>query len=176
MPEQNALGIDVSKEEEKYLRRAFRRFALPYVIAFAAVSWVIAMAVTRDDSAPDAPPAELVSANQKLPAMERSLAALEERVAKMSAEVERAGKRMSALEKAKPVSVPTADTATLKDSLREATRRVADLEKRMSEGAPASERIDALSARLHRIESVARTAPAPAPVPAAPAPAPVPGP
>jgi hypothetical protein len=73
-------------------------------------------------------------------------------------------------------NVPTDDTASLERSLREATRRAADLEKRMSEGATASERIDALSARLHRIESVARTAPAPAPVPAAPAPAPIPGP
>jgi hypothetical protein len=89
----------------------------------------------------------------------------------MGSDVERAGKRMSALESAKPAAV-AADTASLERSMREATRRVAELEKRLGDGPMASERIDALTARLHRIESAARTAPAPAP--AAPAPAPMP--
>jgi septal ring factor EnvC (AmiA/AmiB activator) len=182
MPEQTHQGIDVSKEEEKYLRRAFRRFALPYVIALVALSWGISTAVSRDGTPPSDAPAALASAGEKLSEMERSLAELEQRVAKMSAEVERAGKRMSALERAKPATVAAAtDTTSLERSLRDATQRVADLEKRIGDGPTASERIDALTTRLHRMESAARTAPAPAPaapalapVPAAPAPAPTP--
>jgi hypothetical protein len=36
MPDTDAGSLEVSKEEERYLRRAFRRFALPYVIAVLA--------------------------------------------------------------------------------------------------------------------------------------------
>jgi predicted RNase H-like nuclease (RuvC/YqgF family) len=173
MPEQNAQGIDVSKEEERYLRRAFRRFALPYVIALVALSWIIATAVARDGVVPSGAPADLASASEKLSQIEQSLAALDARVAKIGSDVERAGKRMGALESAKPNSVATAgDTASLERSLRDATRRMADLEKRVGDGPTAEERIDALTTRLHRIESAARTAPMPAP--GAPAPAPVP--
>ena len=173
MPKQTAQGIDVSKEEEKYLRRAFRRFALPYLIAVGVLSWAIATAVSRDVVSPSEPPAELAATSEQLARIEQSLAVLESRVAKMGSDVERAGKRMSALESAKSSTVASAgDTASLERSLRDATRRVAELEKRLGDGATAEERIDALTTRLHRVESAARTAPAP--VPAAPAPAPVP--
>ena len=30
MPESNDQGLDVSQEEERFLKRAFRRFFLPY--------------------------------------------------------------------------------------------------------------------------------------------------
>src|SRR5262245_19342659 len=118
MPEQNAQGIDVSKEGEKYLRRAFRRFALPYFIALAALTWVVTTAVSRGAIAPTQPPAELAMASEKLSQIEQSLAALEDRVSTMGADVERAGKRMTALEGAKSNTATASDTASLERSLR----------------------------------------------------------
>lgn len=37
MPEIDTHGLEVSKEEERYLRKAFRRFALPYVLALGVL-------------------------------------------------------------------------------------------------------------------------------------------
>jgi hypothetical protein len=171
MPDKTAQGIDVSREEEKYLRRAFRRFALPYLIGLAALTWAVTTAASRGGVAPGESSAELAMANDKLSRIEQSLIELDSRVSKMGTDVDRAGKRMSALE-AKPNSAPASDTASLERSLRDAMRRVADLEQRLGDGPSTAERIDALTTRLHRIESAARTAPMPAP--AMPAPAPVP--
>ena len=180
MPQQTAAGIDVSKEEEKYLRSAFRRFALPYVIAFALVAWATTTLVSKD--VPIGSAEEVSSLREKIASLEQSVASLETRVQKVGSEVERAGSRVGALESRKP-SEPRAsagDTADLERTLRDATRRIAELEKRGGSGATAAERIDALTARMQRIEGIARSsqpAPAtaaPAPMPAAPAPVPAP--
>jgi hypothetical protein len=181
MPEQTARGIDVSKEEEKYLRRAFRRFALPYVIVFALVAWAATTLVSKD--VPVGSEEDVSSLREKVVLLEQSVASLETRVQKVGSEVERAGSRVGALESRKPAEprASTGDTADLERALRDATRRIAELEKRGgSGGATAAERIDALTARMQRIEGIARSsqpAPAtaaPAPMPAAPAPVPAP--
>ncbi len=173
MSARNTPGIDVSKEEERYLRRAFRRFALPYVLVFGAVAWVAATAVSSDG--PTGSPKEMSELHDGLSAQKQAIAALEARVEQVGGELEKAGRRMGALETQKPRRAPTIDTSALERDLRDAARRVAQLEKRMSnDAAPASERIDALAARMRRIEDSARQASAAAtatPVPAAPAPA-----
>jgi len=177
---QNPSGISVSKEEEQFLRRAFRRFALPYVLVVAVVAWVASTVLSNE--APGGSPAEMSSLHDKVAALEESVAALESRIAKVDGEVEKAGTRVGALESRKPASAPEpSDTAALERALRDATRRVADLERRSSANASAAERIDALSARMQRIEGASRApaaaapaAPAPASAPAAPAPAPAP--
>ena len=177
---QNPSGISVSKEEEKFLRHAFRRFALPYVLVVAVVAWVASTVMAKD--APAGSPADVSSLHEQLAALEKSVAALETRVAKVDGELAKAGTRVGALEsrKSAAVSEPTDDSA-LERALRDATRRVADLERRANAGASAAERIDALAARMQRIEGASRAlaapapiAPAPAPMPAAPAPAPAP--
>jgi hypothetical protein len=176
MPQQTSGGIDVSKEEEKYLRRAFRRFALPYVLMFALVAWATTTLVSKDAPA---------GSGEELSSLREKVASLEGRVEQVSSEIEQAGRRVVALESRKPVDQRTAseDTAGLERTLRDATRRIAELEKRGDAGAPAAERIDALAARLQRIEGIARSlalapsapaALAPSPMPAAPAPAPAP--
>ena len=170
MPQQNTPGIDVSKEEERYLRRAFRRFALPYVLIFGAVAWVATTAISSDG--PTGSPEDVSELREELSALKQSIAALEGRVGQVGSEVEKTGRRIGALESQKPSRNATSDTSALERELREATRRVAQLEKRMSDDAPASERIDALAARMRRIEDAARQAAAAAPAPAAPAPAP----
>ncbi len=169
---QNARGIAVSKEEEQFLRNAFRRFALPYVLVFAAVAWITSTAMSND--APTGPPEDLSSLREKVAGLEQSIASLEQRLEKVGAELERAGSRVGALENRKPSAAPaSSDTAAFERALREATKRVADLERRTSAGATAAERIDALAARMQRIESAARSsAPPPPPPAAAPAPAP----
>ena len=182
---QNPSGIAVTKEEEQFLRSAFRRFALPYVIVVAAVAWIASTVMSND--APSGSPREMSSLLEKVTALEKSVAVLEGQIAKVDGELERAGTRVGALESRKPASAPASsagDTAALEKALRDATRRVADLERRSSANASAAERIDALAARMQRIEGASRgtaasppSAPAPAssaPVPAAPAPAPAP--
>jgi hypothetical protein len=180
MPQQTAAGIDVSKEEEKYLRKAFRRFALPYVIVFALVAWATTTLVAK--GVPVGSGEEVSSLREKVASLEQSVASLQARVEKVGSEVERAGSRVGALESRKPAEprAPAGDTADLERSLRDATSRIAELEKRGGSGATAAERIDALAARMQRIEGIARSsqsAPAPAtpaPMPAAPVPVPAP--
>ena len=175
---QNPSGIDVSKEEEQFLRRAFRRFALPYVLVVAAVAWIASTVAASD--APSGSSQEMSSLLDKIAGLEKSVAVLDARIAKVDGELARAGSRVGALESRKLAAVTApGDTAELEKTLRDATRRVAELERRNAANATAAERIDALTARLHRIESAARAGSAPAamPVPVAPAPAaPAPGP
>jgi predicted RNase H-like nuclease (RuvC/YqgF family) len=176
MPQQNARGIDVSKEEEQYLRSAFRRFALPYVIVFAVLAWATTTVMSKDS--PTAAGEDVTSVREKVAALEQSIATLEGRLSKMDSEFERAGARMGALENRKPGIAERAasnDTSDLEHSLRDATRRISDLERRGGSGASTNERIDALATRVQRIEGIARAAvpsapsAAPAPAPAAPA-------
>jgi polyhydroxyalkanoate synthesis regulator phasin len=175
---QNPTGIAVSKEEEQFLRSAFRRFALPYVLIVAAVAWIASTMMWNE--APSGSPKEMSSLAAKVAALEKSVAAMEGRIAKVDGELERAGTRVGALESRKPATAPASgDTNELERAVRDATRRVTDLERRDAANATAAERIDALSARMQRIESAARASAAPAPgafapVPAAPAPAPAP--
>jgi len=173
---QNASGIAVSKEEEQFLRSAFRRFALPYVLVVAAVAWIASTVMSND--APGGAPGEVSSLREQVAALEKSVAALDAKIAKVGGELERAGTRVGALENRKAASAPASDdTAALERALRDATRRVAELERRNSANATAAERIDALAARMQRIEGAARASVAPtpaAPAPAAPAPAPGP--
>jgi len=172
---QNPSGIAVSKEEEQFLRRAFRRFALPYVLIVAGVAWIASTVATNE--VPSGSPQEMSVLLEKITALETSVAGLEGRIAKVDGEVARAGSRVGALESRKPAAAPASgETAELEKALRDATRRVADLERKNAANATAAERIDALSARMQRIESASRASIAPPPVPAAPAPAPAPGP
>src|SRR5688572_17014922 len=109
---QNPSGIDVSKEEEQFLRRAFRRFALPYVLVVAAVAW-IATTVAATDAPSGSSPA-MSSLLDKVDGLEKSVAALEARIAKVDGELARAGSRVGALESRRPAAVTgSADTAEL---------------------------------------------------------------
>jgi hypothetical protein len=183
MPESTARGIDVSKEEEQYLRSAFRRFALPYVLLFAGVAWATTSWLSNDPPAPGSS-AEVAALRDQVAALEQTVAKLDARLSKVGTDVERAGSRVGALESRKPAERASSDdTDGLERSLREATRRIAELERRNGSGATSAERIDALTARMQRLEGATRaqaSAPAPAApgappaLPAAPAPPPAP--
>jgi hypothetical protein len=97
---QNPTGIAVSKEEEQFLRSAFRRFALPYVLVVAAVAWIASTVMSND--APSGSPREMSSLLEKVTALEKSVAALEGRIAKVDGEIEKAGTRVARSRAASP--------------------------------------------------------------------------
>jgi polyhydroxyalkanoate synthesis regulator phasin len=162
---QNAQGIHVSAEEERYLRTAFRRFALPYVIAFAVLAWVASMFAGSDSGGAST---ETVSAlEEEVAGLRETVASLEERLGAVGAALEKAGGRVAALERRKVPAATAADSG-LERNLRDANAKIETLERKIAEQA-AGERLDALAARMTKLEGAQR-----APVPAAPAPGPPP--
>src|SRR4029453_4911378 len=70
MTQQNSRGIDVSKEEEQYLRSAFRRFAVPYLFVCAVMAWATTTVMAKD--APAGSGEEMSSLREKVAAVEQS--------------------------------------------------------------------------------------------------------
>jgi septal ring factor EnvC (AmiA/AmiB activator) len=160
MPQKNPNGIDVSEAEQRFLRRAFRRFALPYLLAFAVVAWGIGSWLAPEGAAS---PEQVSELQKELAALRETVAGIEGRFAAVDEALAKARERVASLEKRAPGKV---DTSALEGDLSDATRRVASLERQIQEQA-AAERIDALAARMTRLERQQRE-----PVPAAPAPLP----
>ncbi len=167
MPQKNAQGIDVSAEEERFLRGAFRRFALPYVIGFAVIAGVAAMLGGSDGEG--ASPEVVAALQVEVETLEEKVARLETQLTSLGVEVSRAGERVATLEKKPAQAKPSSDPALAK-KLRDATSRVAELEKKLADQA-IGERFDALAQRMGRIERETRSSSAPAamaPLPSAP--------
>jgi polyhydroxyalkanoate synthesis regulator phasin len=162
MPQKNAQGIDVSAEEERFLRSAFRRFALPYAIGFAAIAGLAWLMSGSDGEG--ASPEAMAALRAEVEALRISVATLEEQLVSMGADVTKAGSRVAALEKKTASNAKAADP-DLEKKLRDATSRVSRLEKQLADQA-IGERFDALAQRMTKIERESRAAP---PMPAAPA-------
>ena len=167
MPQVSDQGLDVSQEEERYLRKTFRRFALPYVVALAVFAWIVSWT-----SGGGQPPA-LDEIEQELAGAKASIEELAGRVDAANAKADEAGKRAAALS-SRSDGASEADLEALQGELRSATRRIAQLEARLkTEGA--NERIDAISDRIgrveRRVESLAASRSANGPTPAAASPA-----
>jgi hypothetical protein len=172
MPKKQAQGIDVSAEEERYLRKVFRRFAIPYVVAFAALVGVGFL--LGGSGGGGASSESLLALEQEVEQLRATVAALEARLGSVGDDLERAGGRVAALEQQKKDAAKTADPA-LEQKVSDATRRVNDLEKKLADQA-VSERFDALAARMTKIEGQARASLATSPTaPVAPPAAPTPG-
>ena len=118
MPELQKDGLDVSAAEERYLRRAFHRFSLPYLVVILAVVGIATLAPPFAPPAPDSTAAEPTR-----------LDALEGGVAKLSQDVR-------AARPARLVGVPSAE---LKSRMDHAHQRINALERRLT---------DALEGRL----------------------------
>jgi TolA-binding protein len=144
MPKIESGSFEVSREEERYLRRAFRRFARPYLIGLLALAGVWA-AVAGFRVGPAHDPAEapeiqgLISESASL---RQAIVSLREEVAQVAARAEEGVNRISSLEKR---------VAKISD----ATEAVgaARLRKRLEE---AHQRINALDARLAAVTAAAR--------------------
>ncbi|MGH0030070.1 MAG: hypothetical protein ACQGVC_09795 [Myxococcota bacterium] len=155
MPEVNEAGLDVSKEEERYLRRTFRRFALPYLVVIAVTVGVLGWAAAK----PDAPSA---SGSDELQSLVAEAASLREAIAGLREEV-------------------AAEAAAADERMGELEGRVARLRKASADGQSPAElasrldhahqRINALEGRLKELTAGAVAAPDPAPAAAAPPPA-----
>ena len=172
MPDIGNDGLDVSKEEERYLRRAFRRFALPYlVVAAIAVVAALAGVLPGGGSAPAEQP-ELESLIAEAASLRDALASLRN---DLDVQGSRSNDRLAALE---------GDLGSLRDGVDEAKRLAGS---RRPAGSPdaelasrvdhAHQRLNALDRRLEdalagRLPAVGRTQPT-SPQPPAPTPAPV---
>lgn len=175
MPDLSTDGLDVSAEEERYLRRTFRRFALPYVVLLMAFAWWVSSGAPAGDEleALDAVQAQLVELRASLQTLDGELAEARERA--------RAAEQRAAKLEQKEDGASASELASLERDLRRATARIAALEK--GPAAAVAQRFDALSDRIAGVERQldrgASRGPLPAgpaaPVNAAPRPAPGPG-
>ena len=103
-------GIDVSSEEERYLRRAFHRFALPYLLGIAVVVW--AAASLWSGGGTGASPEAVTELHDEVAALRESVADLEGRLAAADAGMATIGKRLAAHERAPRPGTPARSSAT----------------------------------------------------------------
>ena len=188
MPDHNTDGIDVSAEERRFLRRTFHRLAAPYLLGALAIVWMMMQFGASEESATGVDPEAMTALEERLQTLETTLENLGERLDVVGHQTTTADERVAALEEStKKSGASNRDWASIQGEVRRASDRVKKLEKAVEKTA-ATQRIDALSQRMQRVEEqsaaalaaarrVAEAAPAPAPpvpVPAAP-PEPVPG-
>jgi len=165
MSRPDARNLDVSPEEERFLRRAFRRFALPYLAGVAVLAAAAGWAASSATGTPDP------ALRAELEAVQTRLEALSGRVAALGTGLEGDRERLAALEDR------TADAggdalASLEGELRSVRNRMFDLEKRL-ERQPSPDRLAAVLDRLGRLEGEVASVKSAAPTrPAAPDPTP----
>jgi prophage DNA circulation protein len=150
MSDMDSGNIEVSKEEERYLRRAFRRFALPYVVAGVVLVGIWG-AVNGFQVGPAHDPGEapeiqgLIAESASL---RQAIVALRTHVDEAAARAEEGVTRISSLEKR---------VAQVSDATEAASSRAsgtAQLRKRLEE---AHQRINALDARLAAVSAATQT-------------------
>jgi len=159
MPEHTTDGLDVTKAEQRYLRRTFRRMALPWLAVLMAFTWWMA---SGPSTAPD-PSEELAALRAGLAELNGSVAALREGLE--GAERRNAELAARLAESATPDT--PAEVETLRSELKRAARRIAALEGKL--GPDLGQRFDALADRIASVEGLVRLEPVPAaPTPLAP--------
>ena len=145
MPELEQDGLDVSAAEERYLRRAFHRFSLPYLIAILAAAGFAVFAVPS--TAPDSTAAELETLIAEAASLREAIASVRNELRKQAGDeatrldaleggVAKLSQDVRAAPPAKPVEVPSAE---LKSRMDHAHQRISALERRLT---------DALEGRL----------------------------
>src|SRR5262245_32344336 len=99
MPEIEGKGFDVSREEERFLKRTFRRFALPYVIAGFALGLVAGM-LPQWGSTPAGEPVAAADPRlqEEIAAIRSELASLSQRAVGAEAALAKTRDRLVALE------------------------------------------------------------------------------
>jgi hypothetical protein len=145
MPEIQAEGLDVSAEEERYLRGAFRRFALPYLAATIAMGGVAVAAVSLVSTEPGGGAAE------ELQSLVAEAASLREAIAAVRGEL-----RDHAEGEAGRLTQLEAGFARLESVESGGASATADLVARLDH---AHQRISALEGRLSEIQSARDAAP-----------------
>jgi hypothetical protein len=161
-------NLDVSKEEERFLRRAFRRFAWPYLLASllalglgAGSLWVVqtGAGAGQDASESEALIAESASLRDALASLRQELDARGEQTGTLV-------KRLDALDRGF-AEVTAGTSANMEGRLEAAHQRINALEARLAASAG-----DGLVGRLAKLESRLQQLEQLPPAPAAAAPSP----
>jgi TolA-binding protein len=155
MPEVHADDLQVSEEEERYLRSAFRRFVVPYLLLVIAITTGAVMWTAMSPSSPvEDGSDELQSIVSEAASLREALALLRQEVRAQAAEEgDRLGQLEGGVERLRAGS---------------GHESPAELADRLDH---AHQRINALEGRLREMESRRVSTPAPAAPPASPAPA-----
>jgi hypothetical protein len=126
------VGLDVSAEEERYLRGAFRRFAVPYLVATLAMAGVAVAAVSlTSDDPTDGGSEELESLVAEAASLREAIAGVREELRDHAAT---ADARLAKLESGfAHVDASGSADAELVSRLDHAHQRIAALETQLSE-------------------------------------------
>lgn len=154
MPEINEQGLDVSAEEQRFLRRSFQRFARPYLVVGAVAFGFLYFSGGGESADVDLEPLEA-----QLAELAASVEALDARLVALGSGAQANEKRLKSLEARPAGGGASGDVAKLQRELREIARKLDGLDSRLAEEAPA-ERFAALSARIARLEGARAPAPA----------------
>jgi hypothetical protein len=169
MPEVRGQQLDVSVEEQRFLKRCFRRFALPYVvagvvvgaIAGAAPGWIATSPAQAGGAADDG------RLREEIAALRSELAALSQRTVSAESALAKTRDRLGAVEQRAGSSLGgSADTAALEGRVDATARRLESLEARVGSGGNAAavdtrqieDQFATLGSRLARIEGELRAA------------------
>jgi predicted nucleic acid-binding Zn-ribbon protein len=172
MPEVKGQKLDVSAEEQAFLRRCFRRFAMPYVVAGVALGAIAGAApgwISTSPAAPQAASADDGRLREELASLKSELAALSQRAVSAESTLAKTRERLVALEQRGPSSGDggSADTSALQGRVDATARRLESLEARVGSGGNAASAADTrriddqfatLGSRLARIEGEMRAA------------------
>jgi hypothetical protein len=167
MPDVQGNQIDVSREEERYLRRVFHRFAAPYVVMgvmfgallVAAPGWI----ATDTEPAPEQVADPRV--REEIAALHSDLAALSQRAVAAESALARTKERLVALEGRSGDSGETSlDPEEFTRRIDASLSRIEALEQRVAGGAGApvadasrlEERMASLGGRVARLEGELR--------------------
>jgi hypothetical protein len=168
MPEVHGDHLDVSSEEERYLRRVFRRFALPYVVlglALGALTGALPGWLGPRDAGGEAGDVEDPRLREEIGALRGDVASLSQRAVAAESALARARDRLVALEgRGGAPGGSTTDSEEIARRVEASVRRIEALEQQISAGAapPAAdatlleERVAALGGRLARLEGELR--------------------
>lgn len=127
MPEIRGDQLDVSAEEQRYLRRTFRRFALPYVLmgfVFGALTAALPLWIEAQPEGSDA--SEDPRRREELASLRSEIAALSERTLGAEQTLAKLRERMVELEGRG--AEPAADTSKLEEQIAGLGSRMARLE------------------------------------------------
>ena len=174
MPEVHGDHLDVSAEEQRYLRRTFHRFALPWLLVASALGalvgslprWIEAQPATASESG-----GEDSQAREQVGSMRGDVASLSQRLVAAEDSLTKTRDRLAMLEgrSGRGESGGVGDTAQVEQRLDAIVGRIAALESRMGESAGHASgdpvrldaRLTALDERLARLESDAHTGTSP---------------
>ena len=137
MPELQQDGLEVSAAEERYLRRAFHRFSLPYLVVILAAVGIAVFGPPFTLTAPDSTAAELEALVAEAASLRRAIGAVRSELRKQAGDeatrldaleggVAKLSREVRAAPPAKPASAPNAE---LKSRMDHAHQRIRVLER-----------------------------------------------